>query len=403
MGVYLKRWHFMMYIVVALIGFSIITVYSTDLATFGAGGKNYQLTKHLLWVLIGLILLLTMAKIDYHHLQKLRIPILVVSFLLLLLVLLPGIGTVTNGARRWIRLGHTFGIQPSEFAKLAVIIFISGYIAKNQSHMSEFKCGFMIPIVIIAVTGALVIKEPDFGSAAFIGILSIIMLIVGGIRIIYVFFTVVAIAPFVHKTLFEVPYRKDRLMAFMDPWQDPSGTGYHVIQSWIALGSGGLTGLGVGSSKQKLFFLPESSSDFIFTIIGEEFGFIGVLVIICLFLLLIWQGLKIAHEARDILGFFLGFGITVMFGLQAIINIAVVSGIVPTKGIPLPFVSSGGSSLLFSMIGIGILINIAKQSLESVSLNPQMNIEPAEDKVVGLLPARIWHNITSKIASFPWR
>ena len=399
----MKHGHFIIYIVVALLGFSIITVYSTDLATFGAGGKNYQLTKHLLWVLIGLILLLTMAKIDYHYLQKLGIPILVVSFLLLLLVLLPGIGTVTNGARRWIRLGDTFGIQPSEFAKLAVIIFVSGYIARNQSHMSEFKCGFMIPIIIIAVTGALIIKEPDFGSAAFTTILSIIMLIVGGTRFLYAFFTIIAAVPFVHKMLFEVSYRKDRLMAFMDPWQDPSGTGYHMIQSWIALGSGGLTGLGVGSSKQKLFFLPESSSDFIFTIIGEEFGFIGVLVIMCLFLLLIWQGLKIVHATKDIFGFFLGFGITVMFGLQAVINIAVVSGIVPTKGIPLPFVSSGGSALLFSMIGIGILINIAKQSLESGDLNPHVNIEPSEDKVAGLLHARIWHNITSKIASFSWR
>ena len=183
----MKHGHFIIYIVVALLGFSIITVYSTDLATFGAGGKNYQLTKHLLWVLIGSILLITMAKIDYHYLQKLGIPILVMSFVLLLLVLIPGIGTVTNGARRWIRLGHTLGIQPSEFAKLAIIIFVSAYIAKNQSRMSEFKCGFMIPIVIIAVTGALIIKEPDFGSAAFITILSIIMLIVGGTRFIYVF------------------------------------------------------------------------------------------------------------------------------------------------------------------------------------------------------------------------
>src|SRR3990172_3995489 len=307
MGVYLKLWHFIIYIVVALIGFSIITVYSTDLATFGAGGKNYQLTKHLLWIFIGSVFLIIMSKIDYHYLQKLGIPVLVLSLLLLLLVLLPGIGTVTNGARRWIRLGHTFGIQPSEFAKLAIIIFVSAYIAKNQSRMLEFKCGFMIPIVIVAVTGALIIKEPDFGSAAFITILSVIMLIVGGTRIVYVFFTVLALVPFVHKMLFEVSYRKDRLMAFMNPWENPSGTGYHMIQSWIALGSGGLTGLGVGSSKQKLFFLPESSSDFIFTIIGEEFGFIGVLVIMCLFLLLIWQGLKIVHATKDIFGFFLGF------------------------------------------------------------------------------------------------
>lgn len=399
----MKLWHFIIYIVVALLGFSIVTVYSTDLATFGAGGKSYQLTKHILWILIGSILLVTMANIDYHYLQKLRIPILVMSFILLLLVLIPGIGTVTNGARRWMRLGHTLGIQPSEFAKLAIIIFVSAYIAKNQSRMSEFKCGFMIPIIIIALAGALIIKEPDFGSAAFITILSVIMLLVGGTRIIYVFFTIIAAAPFIHKMLFEVSYRKDRLMAFMDPWQDPSGTGYHIIQSWIALGSGGLAGLGVGSSRQKLFFLPESSNDFIFTIIGEEFGFIGVLAIICLFLSLIWQGLKIVHATKDVFGFFLGFGITVMFGLQAIINIAVVSGIVPTKGIPLPFVSSGGSSLLFSMIGIGILINIARQSLVSDTLNPLVNIEPSEDKVGRLLLVRYWHNITSKVAGFSWQ
>ena len=184
----MKLWHFIIYIVVALLGFSIVTVYSTDLATFGAGGKRYQLTKHLLWILIGSILLITMSKVDYRYLQKLKIPILVGSFMLLLLVLIPGIGTVTNGARRWIRLGHILGIQPSEFAKLAIIIFVSAYIANNQSRMSEFKCGFMIPIIIIALAGALIIKEPDFGSAAFITILSVIMLLVGGTRIFYVFF-----------------------------------------------------------------------------------------------------------------------------------------------------------------------------------------------------------------------
>lgn len=401
-GGYLKHGHFITYIVFALLGFSIITVYSTDLATFGAGGKNYQLTKHLLWIFIGLVLLITMSKVDYHYLQKLGIPLLVLSFVLLMLVLLPGIGTVTNGARRWIRLGHIFGIQPTEFAKLAVIIFISGYITKNQKRMSEFKCGFMIPVVIVAATGVLIIKEPDFGSAAFITILSVVMLIVGGVRIVYIFFMTVAVVPFVYEMLFKVSYRKDRLMSFMDPWQDPSGTGYHVIQSWIALGSGGLTGLGIGSSKQKLFFLPESSSDFIFTIIGEEFGFLGALVIISLFLLLIWQGLRTVQATKDIFGFFLGFGITAMFGLQAVINIAVVSGIVPTKGIPLPFVSSGGSSLLFSMIAVGILINIAKQSLGQEISSPQVNSEPLEDKANGLLPVRILHTTISKIAKFSW-
>lgn len=400
----MRPWHFVIYTVVALLGFSIVTVYSTDMATFGSYGKSYQFMKHLLWISIGIIVLITTARIDYHYLQKLSIPILTISLILLLLVLLPGVGTVTNGARRWIRFNKILGIQPSEFAKLAIIIFISGYIAKNQNRMFEFKRGFIIPVGIMALTSALVIKEPDFGTAVFIAILSLIMLIAGGMRIIFVCFTAMAVAPFVHNMLFEVSYRKDRLTAFLDPWKDPSGTGYHIIQSLIALGSGGLTGLGIGSSKQKLFFLPESNSDFIFTIIGEELGFVGIIAVISLFLLLLWQGLKIVHMTKDVFGFFLSLGITVMFGLQAIINIAVISGIVPTKGIPLPFISSGGSSLLFSMIGIGILVNIARQSETLETLNPTIgNMEPLEKSAGNnLLPVKIWNKITSKIAGFSW-
>jgi cell division protein FtsW len=390
--------------VAALLGFSVVAVCSTDTAILGSNGSSYQFIRHLLWILIGAVLLITMATVDYHYLQKLSIPILAMSFIFLLLVLLPGIGTVTNGARRWIRLNHVLGFQPSEFAKLAIIIFISSYIAKNHDRMSEFKRGFLIPIGIIGLTSALVMKEPDFGTAAFIAILSLIILIVGGTRIIFICFTAMSFAPFIHKMLFEVSYRKDRLTAFLDPWKDPSGTGYHIIQSWIALGSGGLTGLGIGSSKQKLFFLPESNSDFIFTILGEEFGFLGVMAIIILFLLLIWQGLKIVHACRDIFGFFLGLGITVMYGLQAIINIAVVSGIVPTKGIPLPFVSAGGSSLLFSMLGIGILVNIARQSAVLETSSSLMDkAEASEDKVDRRSPMRIWHKILTNIAGFSWR
>ncbi|KAB2836386.1 MAG: putative lipid II flippase FtsW [Candidatus Brocadia sp.] len=399
----MKPWHVIIYVMVVLLGFSVVTVYSTDMTTSGSGGTGYQFIKHILWIGVGSVLLVTMSKIDYHYLQKLSIPLLVLSSVLLVLVLVPGIGTVTNGARRWIRLNRIVGIQPSEFAKLVMIIFVANYIAKRERRMSEFKCGFIIPISIIAVAGALVMKEPDFGTAAFIAILSMIILIVGGTRIIFVFFTAMAFTPFIHKMLFDVPFRKVRLLTFLDPWTDPSGTGYQIIQSWIALGSGGLTGLGLGSSKQKLFFLPESNSDFIFTIIGEEFGFLGVIVVIGLFLLLLWQGLKIVHTAKDVFGFFLGLGITVMFVLQAMLNIAVVSGAVPTKGIPLPFISSGGSSLLFSMIGVGILVNIARQSsvCETISL-PTDKGELAEDKVDRVLPLRVWSKMASKVTGFSW-
>ncbi len=386
----MKPWHVIIYCVAALLGFSIVTVYSTDMTTSGSCGSGYQSIKHIVWIGISSLLLTVMSKIDYHYLQKLSIPLLVVSFILLVLVLVPGIGTVTNGARRWIRLNRVLGIQPSEFAKLAMLIFIANYLAKNQGRMSQFIFGFVIPMGVAVVISALVLKEPDFGTAAFIAILSLILLMIGGTRMIYVIFAAMAVTPCIHKMLFDVPFRKIRLLVFLDPWKDPSGAGYQIIQSWIALGSGGLTGLGLGSSRQKLFFLPESNSDFIFTIIGEEFGFLGASLVIGLFLLLVWHGLKIVHAAKDVFGFFLGLGITVMFGLQAILNIAVVSGVLPTKGIPLPFVSSGGSSLLFSMIGVGILVNIARQSSLPETINvPAEKVELSENRLSSISPLKV--------------
>lgn len=386
----MKPWHVIIYCVAALLGFSIVTVYSTDMTTSGSCGSGYQSIKHIVWIGISSLLLTVMSKIDYHYLQKLSIPLLVVSFILLVLVLVPGIGTVTNGARRWIRLNRVLGIQPSEFAKLVMLIFIANYLAKNQGRMSQFIYGFVIPMGVAVVISALVLKEPDFGTAAFIAILSLILLMIGGTRMIYVIFAAMAVTPCIHKMLFDVPFRKIRLLVFLDPWKDPSGAGYQIIQSWIALGSGGLTGLGLGSSRQKLFFLPESNSDFIFTIIGEEFGFLGASLVIGLFLLLVWHGLKIVHAAKDVFGFFLGLGITVMFGLQAILNIAVVSGVLPTKGIPLPFVSSGGSSLLFSMIGVGILVNIARQSSLPETINvPAEKAELSENKLSSISPLKV--------------
>lgn len=386
----MKPWHVIIYCVAALLGFSIVTVYSTDMTTSGSCGSGYQSIKHIVWIGISSLLLTVMSKIDYHYLQKLSIPLLVVSFILLVLVLVPGIGTVTNGARRWIRLNRVLGIQPSEFAKLVMLIFIANYLAKNQGRMSQFIYGFVIPMGVAVVISALVLKEPDFGTAAFIAILSLILLMIGGTRMIYVILAAMAVTPCIHKMLFDVPFRKIRLLVFLDPWKDPSGAGYQIIQSWIALGSGGLTGLGLGSSRQKLFFLPESNSDFIFTIIGEEFGFLGASLVIGLFLLLVWHGLKIVHAAKDVFGFFLGLGITVMFGLQAILNIAVVSGVLPTKGIPLPFVSSGGSSLLFSMIGVGILVNIARQSSLPETINvPVEKAELSKNKLSSISPLKV--------------
>jgi cell division protein FtsW len=307
--------------------------------------------------------MLVTMKIDYHYLQKYSTAICVIALVGLVVVLIPQIGTVTYGARRWVRFGSYFGYQPSEFAKLAMIIFMSGYIAKNREKMSTFIRGFVVPIVLVGAVSLLILMEPDFGTAMFISMVTFVLLMVGGTRIVYVVFAMIASIPHVYQMMHNIPtYRYNRLLAFLDPWKDPMGIGYQIIQSWIALGSGGVAGLGMGESRQKLFFLPMSDNDFIFSIIGEEFGFVGTTGIILMFAILTWQGIRVCKATPDLFGFFLSLGITISLALQASINIAVVTGSIPTKGLPLPFISTGGSSILLSMLAIGILLNIAKQS-----------------------------------------
>ncbi len=361
----LKFYHpveFVIYIVAALIGVGLVMVYSTHVGMSSSfGASSLFIYKHMLWIMLGSFALVFMSKFDYHKLQKYSLILLGIGLAALILVAIPGIGTEVNGARRWLRFGGFFGFQPSDMAKISLLVFISSYIVKNKERMHEFKRGFVMPIVVVGAFLLLLLAEPDFGTAAFILMSSLALLIIGGTRIIYMCFTLIAGIPHMHKLLFEVSYRKDRFTAFLDPWKDPNDTGYQIIQSLIALGSGGLFGKGLGASRQKLFFLPESNNDFILTIIGEEAGFIGIAGVVVLFGLLVWSGAQICKNAPDLFGFLLAFGITFMIGLQAAINLAVISGSVPTKGIPLPFISSGGSSLFAFMLGVGILINIGKQ------------------------------------------
>ena len=361
----LEPTNIIMYLVTTFLVIGIIMIYSTSSAkvTDSTHTMNTAFLRHIMWVSIAIIGMLIMMRIDYHYLQKYSTAIFIIALAGLVVVLIPEIGTVTYGARRWVRFGSYFGYQPSEFAKLAMIIFMSGYIAKNQEKMSTFARGFVVPIVLIGVVSLLILKEPDFGTAMFISMISFVLIMVGGTRIIYVMFTMIASIPHIYQILHNIPtYRHNRLLAFLDPWKDPMGIGYQIIQSWIALGSGGIAGLGMGESRQKLFFLPMSDNDFVFSIIGEEFGFIGTTSIVVMFALLTWQGIRVCKTTSDPFGFFLSLGITISLGLQAAINIAVVTGSIPTKGLPLPFISTGGSSILLSMLAIGILLNIAKQS-----------------------------------------
>ncbi len=354
-----------MYLVLTLLVIGIIMIYSTSSARVvdDVSPMNITFLKHIMWIAIGLVGMLIMMKIDYHYLQRYSTFIFIIALTGLVLVLIPKIGTVSYGARRWIRFGGYIGYQPSEFAKLVMVIFMSSYIAKNRAKMSTFAKGFVVPVVLIGVVSLLILKEPDFGTAMFITMISFMLIMVGGTRLIYMIFTIIASIPHIYQIMHKVPtYQKNRLLAFLDPWKDPTGIGYQIIQSWIALGSGGIAGLGLGESRQKLFFLPMSDNDFVFSIIGEEFGLIGTTCIVIMFALFTWQGIRVCKVAPDAFGFFLALGITVSIALQAAINIAVVTGSIPTKGLPLPFISTGGSSILLSLLGIGILLNVAKQS-----------------------------------------
>jgi len=349
------------YIVAILTGIGVVAVYSVTSARSASREITYlPLVKHLLWVGIGCMGMVAAALIDLKKLQRYDRLFLGVSVALLVLVLL--IGTEVNGARRWIRFGRHFGFQPSELAKLAMIIFIAGFATRNREQLKEFKRGFVRPLIVIAVVCGLIVKEPDLGTAVLIGCVAVAMLYVAGARILHLILLGLSGVPVVAYLIIAAPYRLQRVLVFLNPWKDPSRAGYHVIQSLIALGSGGIWGRGLGNSHQKLYFLPESSTDFIFSIIGEELGFIGTFAIMCAFVLLIREGVKIALRAADYFSALLAMGVSMAIGMQAIINIGVVSGAMPTKGIALPFVSMGGSALFVSMVGAGILVNVARQS-----------------------------------------
>ena len=347
---------------VALIGFSIITVYSTDLATFGAGGKSYQLTKHLLWILIGSILLITMSKVDYRYLQKLRIPILVVSFMLLLLVLIPGIGTVTNGARRWIRLGHTLGIQPSEFAKIAIILILSKYFSRRHVEIRNIKHIFISGFYAL-VPFILILLQPDFGSAMIVGFIWLGMVLVSGLsktHLLLVFISGVVIFTTLWMLVF-APYQKARIYNFINPLADIHGTGYNAFQSTIAVGSGQILGKGLGFGTQsRLKFLPQPQSDFIFAAYAEEWGFVGSLLILVLYGLVIWRILYSATLGSSNFEILFGMGIAIFFMSHILINIGMNLGLMPVTGIPLPFMSYGGSHLLTEFAGLGILMSMKR-------------------------------------------
>lgn len=352
-------------IVLFLTAFGVLMVYS---ASFYSAKRNYNneyffLIKQLTGFVLGLISLIIVSKINYNYLQKFVFVFLILSFILLILVFVPSIGVENYGARRWIALPG-FTIQPSEIAKFSFVLFASWHLSKNHTKVKSLK-GILPVIIIGGLFCLLIILEPNMSITMCIGIVLILMLIVGGISFKHLLFLIIPALLLVPVLIIIEPYRFKRLLAFINPWASPKEEGYQLIQSFFSISSGGVFGVGLFNSRQKFLFLPFSESDFIFSIIAEELGLIGAIFILLMFIILIFCGIKISLNAKNRFGCYLSAGITLIIAVQTMLNIAVVTGMIPPTGLPLPFISSGSTSLVVFMSAIGVLLNINKQNKNS--------------------------------------
>jgi cell division protein FtsW len=350
-------------IVVALCSVGVIMVYSASaiIAADRFHDPFHFLKKQFFWAVLGFGGLWLAMRLDYRRLERVVVPLLVMSFVLLVLVLVPPFGQEINGTRRWFR-GGPLSFQPVELAKFSLVLYLSSFLSQRQELVSSFGKGLLPPLLVAATMAGLTIVQPDLGNSLALIILAVGLSYLAGARVAHMAAIAGAAVPVVAVLIAMKPYRLRRMLAFVNPWDDPQGSGFQIIQSFLALGSGGLFGLGLGESKQKLFYLPEPYTDFIFAIIGEELGLVGGVAVVTLFALLIWRGLRIGLRAPDAFGSYLALGLTVMLATQTVVNIGVVTGALPTKGLPLPFISFGGSALLMTMFSTGVLLNISQHS-----------------------------------------
>jgi cell division protein FtsW len=336
-----------------------------------AVGADYLLSQ-LVWLTFGLIGCVVAARIDYRQWKKISPYLLAASVLLLLLVFAPVIGIGRKGAHRWIGLPGLPHFQPSELAKLSLILFLAAYGERFQRQMTGFRQGLVLPCCVIAVVLGLIYIEPDRGCTILLALVAGTMLMVAGVRLVYLLPAIPLLVGALAYSFWHDPMRLRRIMAWIHPEASKEGAGYQAYQAMIALGSGGWSGLGLGNGRQKLGFVPEDHTDFIFSIIGEELGLIATLAVVLLFIVVVVCGVYISRRSNDTFGFLLGTGITFMIGLQAMINIGVVTSMLPNKGMPLPFISYGGSNLLLMLIAIGFLLSISRFAVEPAKkrINP---------------------------------
>ncbi len=353
---------------VVLTCLGVVMVYSSSsiMAAKRYADGFYFLKRQGIFAIAGFLVMAAAMHLDYRLLRRAAVPFFVCCAALLVVVLIPGFGSASGGAARWIRLPG-FSVQPSELAKLGLVLYMAHSLTRKGEKIRSFKLGFFPYMVVLAMLLFLLLLQPDLGSALTLGAVAMIMLLIAGTRLSYLFSMLILALPFIYFAVFNVDYRRKRIMAFLNPWEDPTNSGFQIIQSWIAFGSGGLFGNGLGEGKQKLFYLPEAHTDFIFSVLGEELGFAGVLVVTAMFLLLILRGLRTALGAPDDFGRYLAFGLTLLLGLEAFVNIAMAMGMLPTKGLALPFLSYGGTSLLTTLLAVGILLNVSRQVQEGTA------------------------------------
>ncbi len=346
-------------VTLALVGFGLVMVWSASsaLAQERHGSPYYFLLKQVAWGSIGLVGLVLALRLDYKALRRPAVvyPMLIVSTLLLIVVLfLPSV----NGTHRWIRLG-ALSFQPAELAKLSMVLFLAYHIERRADRITEWVTLFPA-LLLVSWFGVLILIQQDLGTAFCLVLTSGVMLFAAGVRLKQLAALAVPSLVVLCVAVWTVSWRIERIISFFNPWADPQGAGYHVIQSLIAVGTGGVTGVGLMEGRQKLFYLPYPYSDFVFAVIGEELGLLGALAVVIAFVVLLWRGLRASWGAPDEFGRFLAAGLTLGIVFQALINISVVLGLLPPKGIPLPFISAGGSSLVFALFGVGLVANVSQ-------------------------------------------
>jgi cell division protein FtsW len=352
------------YILIAvglLLVIGILMVYSASNA-FSREQKGdglYYLKRQLLWCCLGVSVMFCTMIANYNIYQRVAWLLLVLAGILLVLVYVPGIGVRINGSNRWIKIGN-FMFQPVEPAKLVLIIYIARFLNQKAEHVKFFKQGILPVLLVISLFLGLICAQPDFGSVILIALLTFVMLFIGGAKLWHLAVISSTALVFIAYGVIREGYRAKRVLTFLNPWATPEGAGYHTIQSYYALGSGGIWGTGIGGGTQKLLYLPTPHTDSIFSVIGEELGFIGTTLVVILFMIVVWRGINIALHTEDRFAGLLAIGISCLIGLQAVINIGVATGSLPSKGITLPFISSGGSSLVVCLASIGILLNISR-------------------------------------------